>query len=612
MDFSQFLDIASILQKFADRFADKAKSFSNYEWGKFLVDSDIAFKKYLEKAYKKYSKVKTILYRYEPKDIYEFYEIPDLVRYKPALKISAKHVADVTAISHFILIQGTGGIGKTTLIRHFFIDELKSKDLIPIVIELKDFNDLPSIISIEDMIFDKLVNLGSTLYKPCLNYALNMGCFLFLFDGYDEILSKKKEMFFKKFDALCDRYPDNYYILTTRPFSDFLELQRFSLLSICKLEKNQAISLISKLDFDEVARDKFLIKLDRSLFDEWGSFASNPLLLNIMFLTFAGCAEIPQKKHLFYENAFETMYSKHDATKGVYRRELQSGLLYDSFKKVFSYFCFISYSEGALKFTSDELKKVFSKIKISNLSFDFKHYIYDLQCALCVLFYDEIEYQFSHRSFQEYFSAFFLKELSDNLLQRFGLDLIKRDQNRAITDSVFDLLYGMAEEKLETNILLPLFNEVEKNELSDFEKMKNYLEAYPLSFFIELKYDKKLKGDCKWVVSKKSSKKDQDNFAFLWNFIERYSDSCEKAITPQNTAKLFREFVNVSAANGSISGTYYGQVMSVEELVNDSNLFHFFSTDSEIKTLFNVMSTKGFLLTKQKQFEFSIENLVTN
>lgn len=114
-------------------------------------------------------------------------------------------------MSNFIIIQGTGGIGKSTLMKHLFINELEKKDLIPIFLELKDINDLDTDYKVEDIIFEKLDNLGCNLNKKYLEYALKSGCFLFLLDGYDEILTAKKDAFFKHLEDFCDKYSQNYY-----------------------------------------------------------------------------------------------------------------------------------------------------------------------------------------------------------------------------------------------------------------------------------------------------------------------------------------------------------------------------------------------------------------
>ena len=345
--------------------------------------------------------------------------------------------------------------------KHLFIDELSKKDLIPIFVELKDLNDINSEYEITDFVYKKLYNLGCNFDKKYMEYALQSGCFLFLLDGYDEILAEKKNNFFKKITDFTDRYNNNYYIISSRPYSEFVEFQRFSVLSICPFEKEQAISLIGKIDYDETIKQNFMRALDESLYDKHTSFTSNPLLLNIMLLTYDNYAEIPEKLHLFYANAFETLYSKHDATKGGYKRELKSKLSFDAFKKVFSYFCFITYYQGKFEFTYDELYSILTKVKVSNVDFEPINVIYDLTNSICVLYRDGTNYKFTHRSFQEYFTAIFLKELSDSNMNQMGIELIKKDVYRATHDNTFDMLYDMCEDRVEQNIILPILQSIE-------------------------------------------------------------------------------------------------------------------------------------------------------
>ena len=60
-------------------------------------------------------------------------------------KLQKKDVTD------FIIIQGTGGIGKSTLMKHLFINELEQKSLIPVFLVLKDINDLEKNYEINDI-----------------------------------------------------------------------------------------------------------------------------------------------------------------------------------------------------------------------------------------------------------------------------------------------------------------------------------------------------------------------------------------------------------------------------------------------------------------------------
>lgn len=456
----------TILERYAEPIMQKVIDITKDEWEKFKVDFDIAFVEYIKNAYDKYSKIKTILYRTEPKYIYDFFEVPFLgLGNQKSFKVNS--VNSVLDISNFVIIQGTGGIGKSTLMKHLFINELERKDLIPVFLELKDINEFNTEYEIGNIILEKINNLGSKINLKYFEYALKSGCFLFLLDGYDEILTKNRDLFFKKLDSFCDKYSKNYFIISSRPFSEFVEFQRFTVIDTCPFSKKQAIELVNKIDFEKDIKQRFVNALDAELFEKHESFASNPLLLNIMLLTYDNYAEIPEKLHLFYANAFETMYSKHDATKAGYRREMKSELSYDSFKKVFSYFCFVTYVQGRTEFSYDDLVVALNKISINKVVFEVSNYIYDLVNALCVLYKEGLNYKFTHRSFQEYFVAFFLKELPDESMKQLGRQIIYKDTLRASNDNVFGMLCDMAEDRFEQNILLPILKEYEKDAPDD-------------------------------------------------------------------------------------------------------------------------------------------------
>lgn len=477
----------AILEKYAEPVVKGLAETAKGEWEKFKIDFDVAFLEYLKNANEKYSKIKTILYRTEPKYIYDFFECPTLTKDHKEF-IDGDDINNVTDISNFVIVQGTGGIGKSTFLKHLFINEVSHKDLIPVFIELKDLNGLNDY-EICDFVFERLYDLGSTIDKKYMEYALKSGCFLFLLDGYDEILSEKKDVFFRKFESFCDRYSDNYFIITSRPYSEFVEFQRFTVLSMCNLSKKQATSLIRKVEFDCDVKQRFIEALESRLYDKHRSFASNPLLLNIMLLTFDNYAEIPEKLHLFYSNAFETLYDKHDATKAGYRRELRCKMSKDLFKRVFSYFCFVTYFQGKIEFAYDELVETLRKLKIDHVTFDITDYIYDLVNAICVLHRDGLRYKFTHRSFQEYFSAVFLKELSDQNMQTMGIKLIKKDVYRIADDEVFGMLRDMAEQRFEQNILLPILEEIESG-CCDEDKYDFYFtKREPLLSFSKVKDD---------------------------------------------------------------------------------------------------------------------------
>ena len=474
--------IKAVLDQYVDPLLSSIKKKSQSGWNKFKIDFDLSFRAYLKKADEKYSRVKTILYKSEPQPLYDFFEVPYLEKDREN-KIYADCVDSVIDVSHYCIISGTGGIGKTTLLKHLFINAIRSKIFIPVFLELKDLNSYDGPYELVDFIFSRVENLDFKVHREYLDYALQSGRFVFFLDGYDELLTEKRDLFTRKLEDFCDRYSSNYYIMASRPFSDFVFLQRFSVLEVLPFELEQAVSLIKKIKFDADVKNRFISELEDGLFEEHESFASNPLLLTIMLLTFENYADIPEKLHIFYANAFETLYDKHDATKAGFKREKKCKLSFDEFRNVFSKFCFITYFEGILEFSRDYIIKKLGLIAEKRIVFDAEAFLDDLVNSLCILVKDGQSYRFTHRSFQEYYTAFFLKENSDDNMSRLSLALIRKDTLRAAHDSVFSMLYDMAEDRFEQHVLLPALTEAQKG-LKDESLYDLYFRIIVSSIFV--------------------------------------------------------------------------------------------------------------------------------
>ncbi len=589
----------TILEKYAEPLIKGLAQVSRDEWEKFKIDFDLVFHTYIKNSYDKYSKIKTILYRIEPKYIYDFFVAPTLEK-ENGKYVQTDDVDNILNISHFVIIQGTGGIGKSTLLKHLFINELEKKGLIPIFIELKDFNDIKTDdYEISDIVFEKLNILGSKLKKEYLEYALKSGCFLFLLDGYDEILTNKRNMFYKKLDAFCDRYVLNYFVISSRPYSEFIEFQRYTVLSTCLLEKTQAKLLVDKIEFDKEIKQRFIKALDEKLFDKHQSFASNPLLLNIMLLTFDNYAEIPEKMHLFYANAFETLYSKHDATKAGYKRELRSNLSYDSFKKVFSYVCFITYNQGRIEFLCEELKHVLKRSSISSrIDFDIEAYILDLTNSLCVVYKDGLNYKFAHRSFQEYFTAVFLKELSDESMKRMATQMIERDAQRVTQDEVFPMLYDMAEDRFEQNILLPVLKVYEKD-CRETDKYDFYFKQMINS--IEFDIEPRTNTANLYVCRNTMDGLSQFIYQISYYYVERKEEL--KKHEGENDNKIFQYLVE---NRRYVAGTE----LYAEQLIGDKEVYELIG-DTWIGNRIKIMSEFiNIIEEKQKSVDVDLTDLV--
>jgi len=180
-----------------------------------------------------------------------------------------------------------------------------------------------------------------------------------------------------------------------------------------------------------------------------------------MLITFAKQATIPDRLNDFYEAAFTTLFNEHDATKDAYKRDIRTGLSCEDFKRVFAHFCFKSYFREEYEFTEAKLHGYIhdakEKIKINN--FKVEDFQDDLLHSVCMLVKDGLNYSFSHRSFQEYFAAWYTCKLTDDVVARFLLEWLKKS-NSINSDSYLTMLYDMQSERVSKIVFCPILKEV--------------------------------------------------------------------------------------------------------------------------------------------------------
>lgn len=378
--------------------------------------------------------------------------------------VDTSDVNNILSIGHKIIITGTGGIGKSMLMRHCFLNTISNTQLIPVLVELRGLNEfLPEDISIERFIYNTLRTFGFNMEEEYFEYSLETGCYLFLFDGYDEVKNLLSPKVAQEIIDFSNKYSENYIVVSSRPLEEFVGWSDFNEYSSMSLTKDQALSLISKLDYDKELKEKFYKELDDELYEKYQSFASNPLLLTIMLMTFEGRISIPDSKTDFYEQAFSALFHRHDARKkGGYKREILSGLSYEDFKKVFSYFCFRSFFKDQYEFTEKTALENIAKAKEKTYTYgDFCNtdFLDDMVKAVCVLVHEGLNYRFSHRSFQEYFAAVYTTQLSDDDQKKFVTSWLKSNSSRLTTDYL-DILRDLQPERFVKNVLYDPLNEL--------------------------------------------------------------------------------------------------------------------------------------------------------
>lgn len=427
------------------------------------------FANYLNKAVDYYSLKKTLLYAEKPRPFYDIYVCNNLKHHNPKSKasnffdrrpvISNATVDQLAKESEHIIIEGTGGIGKSMFLTHLFLTSAKefiNTGKCPVFISLKDY--IKTIDSIPEFICSAFNSFDSSIKQEHVLKGLSQNRLILLLDGLDEITSSARESFDKILESFVKSYPSIMIIMTSRPVDSFVSFSQFSLFDLKPLAKEQSLALIDKLEFwDPVAKQNFREALDQHLYATHEQFASNPLLLTIMLMTYSTFGEVPEKMHVFYSKAYETMARLHDASKGAYRRPLHTNLTPEEFAQYFSQFCARTYEKETLEFTtasfSSYMELVLKGTSLEN-TVSPMDFLLDLTNNLCIMYREGDKYYFIHRSFQEYFTAVFFTTVFDDKLDRFG-KFVESMRHRSYTDKTFDMLYDMIPEKVERFIFLP-------------------------------------------------------------------------------------------------------------------------------------------------------------
>lgn len=472
-------DIAAVAyesgaKKLGEAAADRALNFVidkvQKKYGEKKIEIGTVFERYLENATERLNQIKTIATGINPRNIIgenELY-IKIGVDFRNN-EIDTSRAENLIEHGKNIMIVGSGGVGKSMLMRYLFLRTAFDGDYIPVFVELRKLSRQEAgKISIEKLIADCMAQFDVELPGDEFVYSLRLGKYLFLFDGFDEIKETLAPESAEKLQEFCSKYPNNRCIVTSRHEEFCHPLETFVVMKSKPLSKEQAVELASKFWEKDEKTEEFCRQLETELFEKHQSFAENPLLLSMMFLTFMRNLSIPDHLADFYKKAYEALYSIHDNhDKGFYRRDFKCEKLdEEEFRLLFARFCFQTYLDNEYEF---EEARIIDLITESADFFEFDidpwDYLEDLKNAVCLIVKDGNVYRFAHRSFQAYFAAVYTAErLDDETQKRFFKDMFSTIIQEKDIEKTFDYW--------RSNDYLDLLNQIEhekflKNALED-------------------------------------------------------------------------------------------------------------------------------------------------
>jgi hypothetical protein len=590
-DFDTNKIVAEFLNENLERFYNTGRGILKGAAEKIQLHLSKSYKDYLSCITQRYSKTKSFFIRDAPSHLYNFY-VPLTVS-NGKTKIKEASIGKLSSVNPFVVITAQAGSGKSILMRHLLLDAVIKKEKVPIFLDLRDFNHTQR--SLIEFIQNTLHQNQFELDNSYIEKAMKAGHFLFLFDGFDEIVHALRKDVTQQIHELVKLYDKNIAIVSSRPDDEFSGWPSFSVFRIDPLSLEQASKLIERLPYDPDIKAKFIKDLRKNLFEKHTSFLSNPLLLSIMLLTYGQNADIPNKLSLFYSQAYEALFQRHDALKVTFQRDRLCKLDIQEFERVFSAFSIQTYDKSIFQFTRSEALQYVEKCKkIVNLEFNTNDFLTDALQAVSLLLEDGLLIVFAHRSFQEYFVARFISDTKPEVQEK----LIDKYSKNTRTDNVLSLLYEIKPELVERVYIIPGIERLES--------------------FIKLKKSLSLTHYTKYLKAAYSS------FDIYQNELSAYSGSDKHGFSDLVSFTLWKCGHEIGWTNFPVNDDVYFLAEKYEALENpvsietsDLTATDEFTRDLSsngqffsIKTLQLVIRIKKALIQKHKSADVTLEEIL--
>ncbi|MEV4933342.1 NACHT domain-containing protein [Sphingobium sp. LSP13-1-1.1] len=413
-----------------------SKSIGRHAYDDFVATCTNIFSDHVKTSYLRCKSLKTIVTRSSAIDLEQHYV--NLEFSGDSERTDMDLSRSLQAGNERLLVVGSAGSGKSMFMRWCVLQLIASMphhQRIPLFLEAREIPERLSTSNIEIILFQKCASSSSKATFDQFVIGLKKGFFIPIIDGLDEIAPKKRSAFLGELSDFQRRFPETPIVCSSRPDRSLESAVGLEVYRVNNMSLEQIADVINKSVFDEDKKRSFIQELESGLYEKHHSFLSNPLLATIMLITFDDTSKIPEKLSLFYSQAYEALFYKHDSSKGVYSRERYTDLDIEDFEAIFRAFCFKSYAKGKFTFEATELSYLMKEaIEFSRKSVvKSDDFIKDCINSLCLMVEDGLYITFSHRSFQEYFCARFMLFYSgedyfriiDNLARRSAENVVK-------------------------------------------------------------------------------------------------------------------------------------------------------------------------------------------
>lgn len=383
---------------------------------KIAVIRSAAKVKLLHKRLYESQRVKTIWHTDRPLSLTSFFYPVRIVKNEPTPTnpIRLKNLEPFK--NNHNIIFGTVGQGKSILLRYLLGSEIRSGTRIPVFIELRNADKK----TLWEHLVDKFASvMGIAPDDELFTLFSSEGKVSILLDGFDEVEPGNVARLMLDIEELSYRCPDCKIILTSRPDSDCKHLTNFHSYKIQPLNHEDLLGFYKKItkDSEFSARIHAAIKASPTKIRE---LVTTPLLATLLAISYRSAQKIPLGFSEFYDELFQILLIRHDASKLGWRRHRKSKLDDRQIQHIFEAFCF-STRKKQLTSIDQEMAYQIAVDSIGEVGFEAEPqpFLDDIRKITCLLIEEGKKMAFVHASVQEFFAARYIKTRTDIVAQRF-------------------------------------------------------------------------------------------------------------------------------------------------------------------------------------------------
>lgn len=328
--------------------------------------------------------------------------------------------------THFYIL-GKPGAGKTTFLKYITMQAARERtiDRIPIFVSLHEWTRSKN----EDL-FAFIVSRFAVCQvpdaAPFVKLLLEEGKALLVFDGLDEVRyeGKKRDRLTHQLRDFVRQYDRCQHLITCRIAASEYIFENFKTVEVADFTPEQIAAYAAKwFDEDKATYDFFMQELRKPEQKGVYELCNTPLLLSLVCLAFATDRAFPPTHAELYEDALDVLLKRWDASRQIDRDALHTDekiyreLSPQRKKELFARIAYRTFQKGEYFFRRRDLEgwitdylATLPNIKaVADLDGQIVLKAIEAQHSILVERAKEI-YSFSHLTFQEYFTAHYLKQ----------------------------------------------------------------------------------------------------------------------------------------------------------------------------------------------------------